>query len=187
MRIYTVIRGLIIVGLIIACDGGEVVASYLVNNSIKPDKFVFNLYDLTTTLRYLNPQTDSVLLIVSGMTELSNSVILRMCELLESYEGQNKVPLDYEILSNLPLAIKQTYTFYHDDLLYGSEELMLWVDDKFKTVPIKKREDKAITKYIGTNAAQTVYTPLVRQYQGTPVMTADMQKLLKTRRNIFDF
>lgn len=173
-------------GLIIACDGGEVVASYLVNNSIKPDKFVFTLSDFVTTLKYINPETDSILVLVNGMTELSNAVIVRMCDLLTDYGVQNKTTLDYEILSNIPLAIKQTYTFYHDDLLFGSEELMMYVDGKFKAVPVKRREDKAITKYIGTNAEHTDYRSIIRN-SDVPRMTADMRKLLEGRRDIFEF
>lgn len=176
-------------GLIIACDGGEVTASYLVNNSIKPDKFIFTLHDLKATLQYLNPQVDSVLMIVRGMTEWSNSITIMMCNMLQDYQKEAGMPLDYEILSNMPLAIKQTYTFYQDDLLYGTEELMRWDADneRFKTVPIKRREDKAITKYIGVNAAKTIYVPFERTGVETTRLSVDEQKLLERRIDLFKF
>lgn len=170
-------------GLIVCCDGGEVTASYLVKNGIVPDRFVFTYGDIQKCLTYVNPDNDTLLIIVSGLTEWSTVTVFNICDLLENYKKANGKIFKYEILSNIPLNIKMDYVFYRDDLMSGSETRMTYTVGGFKETPIKTVKDKAITKYIGVRAKRVKFTPYVREVIGSVRNDVDPKRL---RKDIFD-
>ena len=169
-------------GLIVCCDGGEVTASYLVKNGIKPDRFIFTYTDLQKWLTYVKPEEDCLLIIVSGLTEWSIVTIMNICDTLTNYEKSTGNHIKYEILSNIPLTVKRDYVFYKDDLLYGSESKMTYTLTGYKETPVKTREEKAITKYIGVCAKRVKYDPIKREYTPGVRNIVDPKRL---RRNIF--
>lgn len=167
--------------LIICCDGGEVTASYLVKNNIVPDRFIFTIDNLREELAYIQPDTDTLLFIVSGLTEWTMATVMSMVDSVKKYEQSNDVKLNYTILSNMPLTISDSYNMFDGDLVTGKEQFIEHTPTGFKTgVPVK---NKTIDKFIGYHAKRCKYEPLKRGYVAMKHNEVDPQVL---RKNIFN-